>query len=131
DHLGISIRTLHFRFKQIGRTFGRWVLDNRLEACALALRDPRQRASNISEIAYRWGFNDLSYFNKAFRARFDMTPGDWRKEMQVAANTSNDGALPFATGLTTWPGPEQGERRSEIPLSRGTTRLSPGLRRSL
>jgi AraC family transcriptional activator of tynA and feaB len=22
-------------------------------------------------IAYRWGFNDLSHFNKAFRARFD------------------------------------------------------------
>jgi AraC-like DNA-binding protein len=110
DHLGISIRTLHFRFKQIGRTFGRWVLDNRLEACALALRDPRQRASNISEIAYRWGFNDLSYFNKAFRARFDMTPGDWRKEMQVAA------ALPVGTNRGKWPRPEPRERQTEIPV---------------
>ena len=79
DHLGISIRTLHSRFRQMGQTFGRWVLDNRLEGCAAALRDPRQRAMNISEIAYRWGFNDLSYFNKAFRARFDMTPGEWRQ----------------------------------------------------
>jgi methylphosphotriester-DNA--protein-cysteine methyltransferase len=25
-----------------------------------------------------WGFNDLSHFNKAFRARFDMTPREWR-----------------------------------------------------
>ena len=80
DRLGISIRTLHARFKQIGQTFGRWVLDNRLEACRIALCDQNQRTSNISEIAYRWGFNDLSHFNKAFRARFDKSPREWRNE---------------------------------------------------
>jgi AraC family transcriptional regulator, positive regulator of tynA and feaB len=78
DHFGISVRTLHLRFNQIGYTFGRWVLENRLEACRTALHDQNQRALNISEIAYRWGFNDLSYFNKAFRARFNETPRDWR-----------------------------------------------------
>jgi AraC family transcriptional regulator, positive regulator of tynA and feaB len=78
DHVGISVRTLHSRFHQIGQTFGRWVLENRLEACGTALRDPQQRPLNISEIAYRWGFSDLSYFSKAFRAQFDMTPGEWR-----------------------------------------------------
>jgi AraC-like DNA-binding protein len=77
---GISIRTLHARFRQIGQTFGRWVLDHRLDACAVALRDHNQRDLNISEIAYRWGFNDLSYFNKAFRARFDKKPSEWRNE---------------------------------------------------
>lgn len=78
DHLGISVRTLHSRFRTIGQTFGRWVLENRLDACRAALRDQNQHALNISEIAYRWGFNDLSHFNKAFRARFDQTPGEWR-----------------------------------------------------
>ena len=33
---------------------------------------------SIEEVAYRMGFNDLSHFNKAFRARFGMTPRDWR-----------------------------------------------------
>jgi AraC family transcriptional activator of tynA and feaB len=75
---GISVRTLHLRFERVGETFGRWLLDNRLEACGKTLRDPHQRATGISEIAYRWGFNDLSHFNKAFRARFDMTPREWR-----------------------------------------------------
>ena len=65
DHLSVSIRTLHLRFKQIGQTFGRWLLDNRLDACRTALRDENQRALNISQIAYRWGFNDLSHFNKS------------------------------------------------------------------
>ena len=78
DYLGISVRTLHLRFQQIGQTFGNWVLEHRLKACGAALRDPNQQALNISEIAYRWGFNDLSHFNKAFRARFDMTPREWR-----------------------------------------------------
>jgi AraC-like DNA-binding protein len=82
DHLGISIRTLHSRFRQIGQSFGRWVLENRLEACRTALRDENQRPSNISEIAYRWGFNDLSHFNKAFRAHFDMTPREWRNGLE-------------------------------------------------
>jgi AraC family transcriptional regulator, positive regulator of tynA and feaB len=80
DHLGISLRTLHSRFRRIGSTFGRWVLESRLDACRTALRDASQRALNISDIAYRWGFNDLSHFNKTFRQRFDCTPGEWRNE---------------------------------------------------
>ena len=80
EGLGISVRTLHWRFKQTGQTFGRWVREHRLDGCAVALRDPNQRAFNISEIAYAWGFNDLSHFNKAFRARFCMTPREWRHE---------------------------------------------------
>jgi AraC-like DNA-binding protein len=75
---GISVRTLHSRFERLGETFGRWLLDNRLDACGKALRDPHQRAAAISGIAYRWGFNDLSHFNKVFRARFGMTPREWR-----------------------------------------------------
>lgn len=80
DGLGISVRTLHWRFKQTGQTFGRWVREHRLDGCAVALRDPNQRSFNISEIAYTWGFNDLSHFNKAFRGRFSMTPREWRHE---------------------------------------------------
>lgn len=78
DRLGVSVRTVHSRFKQLGQSFGRWLLEERLNACRGALRDQSQRGANISEIAYRWGFNDLSHFNKAFRARFDQTPREWR-----------------------------------------------------
>lgn len=78
DHLGVSLRTLHSRFRQTGQSFGRWMLEERLKACAAALRDPHQHALNISEIAYRWGFNDLSHFNRTFRARFACRPAEWR-----------------------------------------------------
>lgn len=75
---GISVRTVHLRFERLGQTFGRWMLDNRLEQCASVLRDTSQHAAGISEIAYRCGFNDLSHFNRAFRTRFSRTPREWR-----------------------------------------------------
>ena len=83
DRFGISVRTLQSRFRQIGQTFAEWVRDERLKACSTALRDPAQRGLHISEIAYRWGFGDLSHFNKSFRTRFDRTPRQWRNESQA------------------------------------------------
>ena len=80
-HFGISVRTLHLRFQKLEQTFGRWLLGARLDACSKALRDPLQKTLSISEIAYSCGFNDLSHFNKVFRARFDMAPGQWRHDL--------------------------------------------------
>jgi AraC-like DNA-binding protein len=69
---------LHSRFERTGQTFSSWLLEKRLDECCRALRDPSQVGRNISEIAYSCGFNDLSYFNKAFRTRFGMPPREWR-----------------------------------------------------
>lgn len=80
EHFGISIRTLHLRFEKLGQTFGSWLLEARLDAAGKALQDPYQWSRSISEIAYNSGFNDLSHFNKSFRARFGLTPGEWRHE---------------------------------------------------
>jgi len=77
-HCRVSVRTVHLRFEATGRTFGRWLLDSRLDACQRALRDPQQAGRGISEIAYAAGFGDLSHFNRAFRQRSGMTPSDWR-----------------------------------------------------
>lgn len=78
SHFGISVRTLQLRFQQSGTSFGRWLLECRLEACGKALKDPRRQGHSISTIAYSWGFNDLSHFNKAFRIRFGSSPRQWR-----------------------------------------------------
>src|SRR5262249_58043892 len=62
-HFGISVRTVHLRCARIGQSFGRWLLEHRLDACRTALRDERQRGAHCSEIAYRWGLNHLSPFH--------------------------------------------------------------------
>lgn len=63
-HFGISVRTLHLRFQRLGQSFGRWLLETRLDACSRALCDPYQRNCTVSEIAYRNGFTDLSHFQQ-------------------------------------------------------------------
>jgi AraC-like DNA-binding protein len=54
------------------------VLEARLQACRKALSDPRCVSFSVSEIAYAWGFNDLSHFSKAFRKRFGVSPAQYR-----------------------------------------------------
>ena len=35
---------------------------------------------SVSEVAYRVGFDDLSYFSKSFKAYFGMSPSVFQKE---------------------------------------------------
>jgi AraC family transcriptional regulator, positive regulator of tynA and feaB len=78
-HFGISVRTLHLRFETIEQSFGKWLLNCRLDQCRQALLDSAQDAHSISDLAYRFGFGDLSHFSKSFKARFGYTPRDTRK----------------------------------------------------
>ena len=75
---GISLRTLHLRIQATGQSFGEWLLANRLELARKVLSSPQQTSGTIADIAFGCGFRDLSHFNRAFRARFRVTPGECR-----------------------------------------------------
>jgi AraC family transcriptional activator of tynA and feaB len=79
EHFHISVRTLHLRFDAMEQSFSKWLLHSRLDACRNALLDPAHNARSISEIAYGFGFGDLSHFSKSFKARFGGAPRDVRK----------------------------------------------------
>jgi AraC family transcriptional regulator, positive regulator of tynA and feaB len=76
-HFGISTRYLHKLLEEHGETFGQIILGKRLERCASELR--QGTCLTISEAAFRWGFNDMSYFSRAFRRRFGVTPREYRQ----------------------------------------------------
>ncbi len=76
--LGVTSRYVHLLLEDTGRTFTRHVLERRLEKAAALLRDPRWRGHRIADIAAEAGFTDLSYFNRAFRRRYGMTPSRMR-----------------------------------------------------
>ncbi len=52
----------------------RLVRSLRLARCQAALSDPLQRHRTISEIAYGWGFSDMTNFSRVFKAAFGMAP---------------------------------------------------------
>jgi AraC-like DNA-binding protein len=83
---GISLRTLHRLFALSGTTVSSWLREARLERCWRDLRDrdPAHRSSTVAAVAFSWGFSDLRTFNRAFTARYGMTPSAARRRSELA-----------------------------------------------
>ena len=75
---GFSPRYVRMLFESQGTSFSEFVREERLKRARHMLLSPRFDQLRISEIAYGVGFNDLSYFNRSFRGRFGMSPGELR-----------------------------------------------------
>ena len=75
----ISLRYLHMLFQRSDMTVSGFILDSRLHVCKEALIDPAFQRLQISEIAFRWGFNSISHFCRTFRQRYGASPGDVRR----------------------------------------------------
>ncbi len=41
----------------------------------------------ISEIAYGWGFTDMTHFARRFKAAYRLSPSDWRRNAKGLVNT--------------------------------------------
>jgi AraC-like DNA-binding protein len=75
----ISERYLSKLFASDGTTFTDFVREARLGRAHRMLIDPAQDHRPIHAIAYENGFGDLSYFNRTFRQRYNMTPSEARE----------------------------------------------------
>jgi len=71
-------------------TFSEFVLEHRLLLARRLLTNPGNRLSKISTIAYDAGFADISYFNRAFRRRFEATPSELRNAGGFVPNVEPD-----------------------------------------
>jgi len=77
-NLRVSVRYVHKLFAAKGATFGAYVTSKRLEHVCKDLTSHSCRNQPISVLAYRWGFNDLSTFNRAFKLRYGVSPTQYR-----------------------------------------------------
>jgi len=84
---GISARYVQRLFENAGDTFGHYLRRRRLERCRLDLINPTLSHKSITEISYRWGFNDSAHFSRAFRDEYGLSPREFRKQADAAANT--------------------------------------------
>jgi AraC family transcriptional activator of tynA and feaB len=79
---GISVRYANALLAEENTSVERYILHRRLEHCRRALEDPLQAHRMIGDIAFSWGFSDLSHFSRRFRAQFGMAPGELRRHSQ-------------------------------------------------
>ncbi len=80
-HFGVSTRYVHKVFARAGGTVGNYILRARLKLVWADLTSASMRQVPISSVAFRWGFNDLSTFNRRFRQRYGVTPSQLRQAL--------------------------------------------------
>ena len=76
DHMKVTPRYVQMLFAEVATTPSGYIMERRLNLVAEQLR--RGPGQSVSEIAYAAGFNDLSYFSRAFRKRFGVSARDYR-----------------------------------------------------
>jgi AraC family transcriptional activator of tynA and feaB len=81
---GVSVRYANTVLADEGTSVSRLILSMRLARCQRALQDPLQSGRGIADIAYGWGFSDMTHFGRSFRAAFGQTPSEFRKTMKMA-----------------------------------------------
>jgi len=75
--LKVSLRTLQDDFRPTGQTCTEVIREQRLRWIEARLRSGTARnRETIAALAFAAGFNDISYFNRSFRALFGCAPGD-------------------------------------------------------
>ena len=77
-HIGMNRSSFCIFFKRAtGESFVNYLNEVRIEmACEILKR----QHSNISEIGYRCGFNDIPYFNRVFKRLKGISPKEYRKQ---------------------------------------------------
>ena len=75
----ITPRYLHHLFSDQDETVARHILRRRLDACARALESLAQRGRTVTAIAFDHGFNSPTHFGRVFRAKFGVTPREYRR----------------------------------------------------
>ncbi|MEC4749170.1 helix-turn-helix domain-containing protein [Methylomicrobium sp. Wu6] len=76
---GLSPRYINLLLKDEDNSLMRYVWRRRLENCRQDMLNPVHAGHRISDIAFRWGFNDLSHFSRMFRIRFGCSPTEYRE----------------------------------------------------
>ncbi len=81
---GLSRSMLHRKLKKLtGKSASNHITELRLTHAKNFLEND---VATVSEIAFRVGFSDPSYFNKVFKKHFNVSPGNVRKKLTVSLN---------------------------------------------
>jgi acetamidase/formamidase/AraC-like DNA-binding protein len=126
---GISPRYVQKLFENAGESFSHYLRRRRLERCRSDLANPLYAHLSITDICFRWGFNDSAHFSHAFREQYGTSPRAYRKT--VDAEISRRMILQIGRG---WPeSSDKALRRasvSELPARQAPRRPAGKLLRA-
>ncbi|MFW1798152.1 helix-turn-helix domain-containing protein [Acinetobacter guillouiae] len=76
----VSTRYIQKLFNEANLSINQYIRERRLELCKRDLSNHMNQHLSISEICYRWGFNDLAYFSRVFSQYVGICPSDYRNK---------------------------------------------------
>jgi AraC family transcriptional activator of tynA and feaB len=76
---GVSVRYANAVLAEEDTSIARLIRERRLARCRKALKDPQQAHRSVSDIAYGWGFSDMTHFGRSFHKTYGMLPSRYRK----------------------------------------------------
>ena len=78
--VGIGVRYASSLLAKEGSSLERYIVLRRLARCRRALMDPAHSTRTVGDIAYSYGFSDLSHFARRFKEQFGCTPREIRRK---------------------------------------------------
>ena len=78
DAIAVSVRKLSDIFAKEGSTIAAYIRVKRLDRIARDLSNSLFCRQTISEIAFRWGFNNIQHFSKVFQKQYGISPREYR-----------------------------------------------------
>ena len=87
-HGCVSERLVQKLFEGLGQTFTAYLRQRRLERARADLANRQYGHLSISDICFRWGFNDPAHFSHCFRDRYSMSPRQYRQQANEISQQS-------------------------------------------
>jgi acetamidase/formamidase/AraC-like DNA-binding protein len=127
---GVSTRYLQKLFESAGENFSHYVRLRRLERCRSDLINPLYSHLTISDICFRWSFNDAAHFSRTFRQQYGVSPRQYRRE--IGETISKSMLLHMSRGWPEtseqlrkgWKRPEP-DRGEPVPAPRPESSVGP------
>jgi AraC-like DNA-binding protein len=76
---GVSVRYANAVLADESTSIAQLIQARRLARCWQSLEDPMQKGRTVSEIAYGWGFSDMTHFGRRFKLAYGVLPSEHRR----------------------------------------------------
>lgn len=79
--VNLSPRHVYELFSEGEKTLMKSVWTQRLALCRRDMADASLKNRTAGEIAYNWGFSNVSHFSRSFKAEFGLSPREFRRQL--------------------------------------------------